>query len=595
MSLKSYLIIFLCLLSICAMSQDMQKGFNYLETGKYHEAESFFQNILSNYPENKTARLCYGRAIGLNGKAEQAKSLFKNLLKDHPEDFEVKLNYGESLLWTQSYSEAKTYFENLIEEQPDSFPALLSYANTLSNLKEYENAINYVNRALEVSPGNNNALKSKKYIYLGFAYQKQQAQRYGEAESLLKDNLKLFIDDKDSLLNLANLYLIANRIEDAKTTYNVLAQNPEHEISALNGLALVSHLKGKEKEALILSTRAFEKLTAKTTEDIIKQTTERFVQALIWNNKFKSAEKLINDLIKLNPNENWALALRATLNIYKSNFKSSVLDYNRILLNDSTSFDGNLGKANALKALERFDEAYRSAENTLGFYTKQKDATQFIKQLNSSFTPFVQSKLLYSFDNGNNEAHAIQNMINFPISTKLKVLANYNYRTTTNTVTDAKATSNDFSLGVNYQIIPLITFNGTAGLTSVNTNTDEFINLLSDVSFNIKLLKLMSFDIGYRRQTENFNAALLERELVQSSYYINYNLNTNFNLGWYSQYIYTTQSDANVRNLFFNSIYYKILKDPSLKAGFNYQFITFKNSLPEIYFSPEQFNVVEIF
>ncbi|NNK39948.1 MAG: tetratricopeptide repeat protein, partial [Winogradskyella sp.] len=306
MSLKSYLIIFLCLLSICAMSQDMQKGFNYLETGKYHEAESFFQNILSNYPENKTARLCYGRAIGLNGKAEQAKSLFKNLLKDHPEDFEVKLNYGESLLWTQSYSEAKTYFENLIEEQPDSFPALLSYANTLSNLKEYENAINYVNRALEVSPGNNNALKSKKYIYLGFAYQKQQAQRYGEAESLLKDNLKLFIDDKDSLLNLANLYLIANRIEDAKTTYNVLAQNPEHEISALNGLALVSHLKGKEKEALILSTRAFEKLTAKTTEDIIKQTTERFVQALIWNNKFKSAEKLINDLIKLNPNENWA-------------------------------------------------------------------------------------------------------------------------------------------------------------------------------------------------------------------------------------------------------------------------------------------------
>ncbi|MBT8375925.1 MAG: tetratricopeptide repeat protein, partial [Bacteroidia bacterium] len=510
MSLKSYLIIFLCLLSICAMSQDMQKGFNYLETGKYHEAESFFQNILSNYPENKTARLCYGRAIGLNGKAEQAKSLFKNLLKDHPEDFEVKLNYGESLLWTQSYSEAKTYFENLIEEQPDSFPALLSYANTLSNLKEYENAINYVNRALEVSPGNNNALKSKKYIYLGFAYQKQQAQRYGEAESLLKDNLKLFIDDKDSLLNLANLYLIANRIEDAKTTYNVLAQNPEHEISALNGLALVSHLKGKEKEALILSTRAFEKLTAKTTEDIIKQTTERFVQALIWNNKFKSAEKLINDLIKLNPNENWALALRATLNIYKSNFKSSVLDYNRILLNDSTSFDGNLGKANALKALERFDEAYRSAENTLGFYTKQKDATQFIKQLNSSFTPFVQSKLLYSFDNGNNEAHAIQNMINFPISTKLKVLANYNYRTTTNTVTDAKATSNDFSLGVNYQIIPLITFNGTAGLTSVNTNTDEFINLLSDVSFNIKLLKLMSFDIGYRRQTENFNAALLE-------------------------------------------------------------------------------------
>lgn len=585
----------MCIISFFALSQDMQEGFNYLETGKYQQAESFFQNILLEYPENKTARLCYGRAIGLNGKAEKAKNLFMDLLKDHPDDFEVKLNYGESLLWNQSYSEAKVYFNSLVKDQPESFPALLSYANTLSNLKEYDNAINYVNKALGVSPGNNNALTSKKYIYLGFAYQKQQAQQFGEAESLLKENLKLFKDDKDTLLNLANLYLISKRIEDAKATYNILAQNPENEISALNGLALVSHLNSKDKEALILSTAAYEKLTAETTKDIIKQTTERFIQALIWNTKFKSAETLINDLIELKPNENWVLALRATLNIYKSNFKKSVSDYNQILKNDSTSFDGNLGKANALKALERFDDAYTSAENTLDFYTKQKDATQFIKQLNNSFTPFVQSKLLYSFDNGNNEAHAVQNAINFPISTKLKVLANYNYRTTSNKITDSEATANDFSVGLDYMLYPQITFKGLAGITSVDTKFDAFTNLVSDISFNIKSFKLQVLDLGYRRQTENFNAELLERQLIQNSYYLNYNLSTNFNLGWYSQYIYTSQSDENIRNLFFTSLYYNISRDPAFKVGINYQYISFKDQVPNIYFSPERFNVVEIF
>ncbi|NNK72572.1 MAG: hypothetical protein HKO94_05220, partial [Flavobacteriaceae bacterium] len=38
-------------------AQNMQQGFNYLETGNYSQAESFFKTILKEYPSNKTARL----------------------------------------------------------------------------------------------------------------------------------------------------------------------------------------------------------------------------------------------------------------------------------------------------------------------------------------------------------------------------------------------------------------------------------------------------------------------------------------------------------------------------------------------------------
>ena len=108
----------------------------------------------------------------------------------------MKLNYGESLLWNSNFPKAKTYFKSLIDEDPKSFPALLSYANTLSNLKEYEDALKYVDKALEVLPGNPNALTSKKYMYLGYAYQKQQAQQYDEAEALLKKTLHCLIMTK---------------------------------------------------------------------------------------------------------------------------------------------------------------------------------------------------------------------------------------------------------------------------------------------------------------------------------------------------------------------------------------------------------------
>lgn len=94
MSFKKLFILLLFLVSIFGYSQNMQEGFNYLETGKYAKAETYFTAILKDYPDNKTARLCLGRAIGLNGKAEDAKVLFTNLLADYPTNFEVKLNYG---------------------------------------------------------------------------------------------------------------------------------------------------------------------------------------------------------------------------------------------------------------------------------------------------------------------------------------------------------------------------------------------------------------------------------------------------------------------------------------------------------------------
>ncbi|WP_303317951.1 tetratricopeptide repeat protein [Flavivirga abyssicola] len=595
MKFKSYLVLVSLFIGALGVSQNMQEGFTYLETGKYKAAEAYFKTVLKDYPQNKTAKLCYGRAVGLNGSSKEAVSIFTDMLKDYPNDFEIKLNYAESLLWNKNYHTAKNYYESLIKENDQSFPALLGYANTLSNLKIYDQALVYVNKALDVSPGNQNAQTSKKYIYLGYAYKNQQQQKYIEAERLLKKNLSLFKNDKETLINLANLYLIAEAFDKAETTYNTIGNNETNKTIALNGLALVKHLKGKEKTALRISKEAYSTLASLSNAVLVQQTQERYIQALIWNKKYKKAQTLIDELIKTKPNDNWVLALQATLNIYKSDFKKSLIDYNHILKNDSTSFDGNLGKANTLKALGFYNEAYKSANNTLQFYSKQKDATNFIKDLNTRFTPFIETKGSYTFDNGDNEAYAFQARLEFPTSTKFKWLANYGYRTTSNTVTDNKATSNNFSLGLAYQLLPNITFKGTAGITSAKADTDDYTQLLSDVSFNIKPFKLQVLDIGYKRELQNFNADLLDREIVMNHFYANYNISTNFNLGWFTQYYYTSQNDDNTRNLLFTSLYYNILSKPSLKAGLNYQYITFKNPVPAIYFSPERFNATEIF
>ncbi|MCG1036563.1 tetratricopeptide repeat protein [Polaribacter sargassicola] len=587
---------FFLFFSLQVFGQNMKEGFTYLETGKYQKAEIFFEDILKEYPTNKTAILCYGRAVGLNGDATKATSIFTDLLKDYPTDFEVKLNYAESLLWGKNYPKAKLYYQTLLKENNKSFAALLGYANTLSNLKEFEEALINVDKALVVIPGNPNALVSKKYMRLGLANLKVQTREYNIAENLLKENLKTFNNDKETLLNLANLYLISNQIEKAKKTYEIIGENKENKLISLNGISLAYHLKGNEKNALNISEKALNSIDENTSETLKNQTIERNIQALIWNKKYADAESEINKLLENNEDpKKWILSLRATLNIYKSDFKKSLTDYNLILKKDSASFDGNLGKANALKASGYFKEAYKSAENTLLFYENQKDATNFIKQLDLSFTPNVETKATYSFDNGDNKAYSYTANSEIPFSTKFKLLANYNYRTTSNDATNLSAITNNLLFGASYQLLNNLTLKGSFGVTASNSDENKYNQFITDISLNIKPFKLQNLEVGYKRDVQSFNAALLNEEIVQNNMILNYSLNTNFNLGWFTQYYYTFQSDDNARNLLFTSLYYNILSKPSLKGGINYQNISFKLQVPETYFSPSKFNAVEVF
>ena len=593
MKATTIIVILIILQSFLGHAQDMQEGFAYLETGKYQEAVTYFESVLETYPENKTARLCYGRAVGLQGDAPKTVAIFENLLKEYPQDFEIQLNYAESLLWNKKYTEAKTYYETLLKKDDTSFPTLLGYANTLSNLKMYEKALAYVNKALTVLPGNANALVSKKYIYLGYANQYVQSQEYDTALILLQKNIEVDPSDTETLLNIANVYLITSAFAKAKTTYLTLEKNDS--IIALNGLSLVSHLEGKEKEALKISKRAMALLTDQTDETVRNQTVERFAQALVWNKKYTISGHVIDSLTQVYPDKNWVRSLRATQDVYTGDFKKALIQYDFILEKDSLSFDGNLGKANAQKALGDYEKAYDQAAKAYAIFGKQKDVMTFTKTLDKQFTPVVETRTSYSFDNGDNEATTFLANASVPLSTKLKVFGAYQYRDAQNTVTNSEAKASSVYVGLRYAVKPRVMLNAQAGITDVTTNDGNYAAFLADVSLSLQPGKRQNLDLGYRREWEDFNADLLQRAIAKNTLYGTYNLSTNADIGWYTQYNFTFQNDDNQKHLLFTSLYYSIFDKPLLKTGINYQYITFKDQVPAIYFSPESFNVVEVF
>ncbi len=364
---------------------------------------------------------------------------------------------------------------------------------------------------------------------------------------------------------------------------------------SFNGIALAAHIGQDEKEALEFAEKAI-RLSEKTSDSLsILAARERFAQALIWNGKFRKAEDFIEKMASSYGDAVRILALKATLGMYTGNFRKSIKNYRQILEKDSASFDGNLGIANAYFAHGEIKKAKLSAEKTLEFYQNQQDAEQFLEKLDKSFAPVFEEDFSYSFDNGDNKAIASSTGFKMPLSTKFEVAGSYTWRKTRNSLSGLEARSNQFNLSAAYVLMPGIKLRANGGFLKASSSETGYTNFVGEVAAQTKPFLRNDLEVGYRRDIQDFNAELLNRKIAGNHFFLNNNYSTAYGLGWYLQYLHTEQSDENSRELLFTSVYYSFLKKPVLKGGLNYQFISFKEQMPEVYFSPQKFQTAEVF
>jgi tetratricopeptide (TPR) repeat protein len=587
--MKKLGLLFILLVSTLCYGQDMTDGFQFLESGKYREAQTFFHNILINHPTHKTARLCYGRALGLNGHTEEAKKIFIDLKTAYPADFEILLNYAESLLWNKEFNEAKEMYQGLVKKDSTSFPAILGYANTLSNLKKYKKALQYVDTALKIQPGNKNAMVSKKYMKLGTASEYISQQEYATAIQLLEENLIDFPNDADSKISLANIYI--NTADFAKA--NAIYCELEDRVSGLVGLSLVAHLKSRNKKALKLAQEAT--ALAKTDSLKIMTAQERYIQALIWNGKYRTAKIAIESLTTQLGTSNRIDALSASMYMYTGQISRGIDYYKSILDKDSTSFNGNLGIANAYRGQGNLGKAYIYAQKTLVFYPEQKDAKALLTALDKALSPAIQTTGAYTKDNGDNQAYGASVNATIPFSDRFTASFNYSYRTTENITLGNMANNTNVSIGTKYRIKNNTWIENTIGFTKATADVNSYTDVNGSIFIKTRPYALQNLEIGYRRELQNFNAALIDEKIFMNNYMIHYNMGTSFNLGWYTGLMHTGQTDKNSRNLIFTSLYYTFTKAPALKAGLNYQYLSYTEQVPSQYFSPSIYQAAEAF
>jgi|GEM_PF-6450379 len=401
----------LLLVQLSYAQAPINKGFLLLENGDFSEAEVFFESFVKTDSLNKTAILCYGRAVGLNGNPQKAKEIFDKLLSDDSKNLEFLINYAEALLWNKEYTIALLKYLELEKSYPNNPIVQLGLANTYSNLKQYKNAINHYNGGIA-------------------------------------------IDNK-----ILGLYI---------------------------GLAYTHRANNQDREAL----------------EVIE--------------------------------------------------KGLIIDVNNTVLNE-------------LKMM--IIKTYKIAVN---------------------------QKTSITNDSGKNTAQNLTTYINVPINTKNSFAVVYQYRNTENKITEDSAIQNTFGLTFKKDLTNQIEFTGNLSYL-LSKGMIKYDNIIYKVKLEMKPTFNQSFSVNYQKEYHNFNAQLIDSKIAQNHFFTNYHILTKWNIGWFTQYYFTQQSDNNTRNLWFNSLYYVFKKERVFKLGLNTQIISFKEERPEIYFSPKQFSAFEGF
>ncbi len=584
---------FFCFLvgyALIGRTQDFKPGFNFLETGQFSKAKSFFEDALKEYPENLTAKICFARALGLSDAPAEANNFLAQLAQENPDNLEVRLNYAESFLWAGNFEDGLEYYLTLYKDHSENFLVNLGLANTYSNLKEYKAANTFILDALDIDPENASALNSLKYIRLGWAYQNQLNGDFATAESLLLANSNRFPDDPEVLESLANLRIQQKQPLKAKKVLEQLIALDSNRCTAWLTYSVALNELNRPK-------RARDILKKVKKQGICKQDSARFaarwIQSLLWTQKFKEAEAAIGaystTFTKQQANQlRGALAMyRADLNtaekVYTDNGQDSVLYL-------------KMGLANVYYAQKQYGKSVELIADIDSANQQVLSQSPLPQRIKNDLYPTLKTAYAFAYDNGENFSNTVTNDIAVPLSYRTTITAGYSYRHVNSKNINVRGNLNAARLQLHYRFFKQNSASlGLSQAATQDINPANFKATLWDFRLKLRPFRKNQTEVGVFREIQDYNYSLVAAQIINVQYFVNHNISTDFGLGWYNQYFFTSQSDNNERNLWFSSLYYLFRENPTVKAGINYQTMRYNEQRPELYFSPSRYFTYEGF
>jgi len=590
---KYFLFIFLFIQLSQVSAQDFSEGFQYLETGAFADAENYFENQLVDFPDNKTARLCYARAIGLNGRPSLSTQLFSDLQLDYPNDYEINLNHAESLIWDKNLDNALISYRKLVEEKPDNKIAKLGLANTLSGLRSYEEAYQIISALSTNEPEFEAAKISGKYIALGFADQLKANGNFEKAHTVLNQALFQNKDDHQLTFSKSILFLTEQRFEKAYKILHKLYQANSEDLETILLLAYNSFLLDKNKQSTQLSNKALSlSLTQKDSIRAALSLIDTYGKMKNW----KQANSEIDAFAgKFNNDKSFLLA-RAKMLFWSRNYQEAQSALEAMIEADPTFQQARVQLLELAIATNNWTVAKQQLELIDPIIRNGIDIQRMEQKMILLSSPSLTVHAKHQKDQAGNISDIAVLNFNLPIKEHTTVNAGLSRVSTQFDPLSIKASQNILHAGVTRRISPFLSVSVLGGLTNYQTLNEES---RSDFTGELKIIKSLKsghyFELNGKRHLQNYSSQLILAGLSINEFALSHNYLHRSNLGIFSQLNLMSQNDANRRNLIFSSIYYVVKNEPNIKIGLNGMRMAYALQFPDLYFSPESFQSYELF
>ncbi len=573
--MKNITILLFSLISVSSLGQDFTEGFKLLNEQNYTEAHDYFSKRVDSFPENITANICYGRALGLKGESADALAFFGTLRLKYPYEEEVRMNLAEALMWNKQYSKALEEYKILYKNHPDKIYLRTKYAENLSQVKQHDEALSHIDTVVHFL-ADSTALLSHKYLYLAAAYEYSQQNNSKKALSLLDHALESHPNDGDIILLQGDIALKNKKSQSARNLYTLDAAKKADKYRSARGEILALY----QSENY---TRATDKLLS------LLSTNPKSQDSILATDLYLAQNMLTEARVFYNPDN--ASHTISAIKLLQYTAQASATD---TLIPKLESESLQLLKsheihlfANRNKKSDSLLDVYNQIYGENGPYNYRL-ATQTQKT-----SDYVQLGYIYGMDSDSGRSDLATLEARFRITPKSYLLPMMSIKRTQALKGDSSARANFVGLGYTYLPSEYFNIEASAGITEYTKGT-ELIPIYN-LALTYKPRPNHYLRASLNKQFQDFNTPLLDQGLTTHNIAIAYNYMWRQRFGFYTQASYQLWSDANGQFSFYNSLYCKISRKPGIKTGINVQYMSFSDNKPLLYFSPEKFLLTEAF